>query len=287
LPLPPRHPFAQQGVTAANRRLHLFWLDAGPDDSNRLFAALLSPDLVVERGPVAVSDALTQRYALFPASDGAVYIAWSGGLAAEPALYTQIIDAEGRPLEAQRVALDADWPAMTDGSERPTLFWLDRASGDLWRADFDGANGLRLASGVALRAGDRIAAVSAAADDVTAVFAWNVTRADGSDESWLTGGSLSVSGWPAPTQAETDTGELVRWLTLAAGADAHVAAAQVGRQIGLVALAGTQVTGFTALADLSADLIGPPRLLQADGQAWVSWAEPGPDSAALQYAAAP
>ena len=291
LPLPPRHPFAQQGLLAANDRLHLFWLDAGPDETNRLFSALLSPGLQVERGPVVVSDVYTQRYSVFPAADGRAFVAWSGGLAAEPALYTQRIDAEGRPNEVARVALDADWPALAADGEEPALFWLDRASGDLWRAGFDGANAARVAGGLSLAPGDRIVGVGAAADGERAVFAWNVTRADGSDESWATSGRLDAAGWPAPALLTlTQDGEAlpVRWLAFAPGADATTAAAQVGQAVGLAALDGARAVGFTPVADLSADLIGPPRLLRAaDGRALVAWAEPGPDSAALKVGPLP
>lgn len=286
LPLPPRHPFAQQGLPAAIDRLHLFWLDAGPDETNRLFSALLSPDLQVERGPVTVSDVYTQRYSVFPAADSRAFVAWSGGLAAEPALYTQSVDAEGRPQEARRVALDADWPALAADGEEPALFWLDRASGDLWRADFDGANAARVADGVSLAPGDRIVGVGAAGDGERAVFAWNVTHADDSDESWATGGSLDAAGWPAPTKLTLERdGEALpaRWLVFAPGADGTTAAAQVGQAVGLVALDGAQTVSFAPVADLSADLIGPPRLLRAaDGRALVAWAEPGSDSAALK-----
>ena len=291
LPLPPRHPFAQQGMLAANGRLHLFWLDSGPDETNRLFSALLSSDLRVERGPVAVSDVYTQRYGVFPAADGRAFVVWSGGLAAEPALYAQIVDAEGRPLEARRVALDADWPALAADGEEPSLFWLDRASGDLWRAAFDGTNAARVASGVSLAPGDRIVGAGAAADGERAVFAWNVTRADGADESWITGGGLNATSWPAPAQlmlAQDGETAAVRWLVFAPGADSATAAAQVGQAVGLVALDGVQVTEFTPVADLSADLLGPPRLLRtADRQALVSWAEPGPDSADLKVGVGP
>ena len=291
LPLPPVHPFAQQGLPAGGGRLHLFWLDAGADDANQFFSALLSPELAVVRGPVAVSDRFTGRYSVFPAADGGAFVAWSGGLAAEPALYTQTVDAGGRPLQATRIALDADWPVLAGVGARPALFWLDRASGDLWRADFDGANAARLASGVSLEVGDRIVGVGAAATGERALFAWNVTRADGRDESWLTGGASDAANWPAPsllTLSQDDAPQPVRWLAFAPGGDATLAAAQVGAQIGVLRLDGAQVVTFTPLATLDADLIGPPRLLRTlDGGALLAWAEPSVDAAELKAAILP
>lgn len=238
LPLPPRHPFAQQGVPAAGGRFHLLWLDANADASNRLYSALLSPDLQVIRGPVEVSDGFTQHYAVTAARDGGVRVAWSGGMPAEPSLYTQRIDADGRPLVATRVALNAAWPALATTAREPLLFWRDRTSGNLWRAAFDGSNAVRLASGVALAAADRIVNVSAAATNTFGVYVWNVTRADGSDESWLTGGSLTASDWPTPVRvalSQDDAQQPVRWLAVHAQSDRLVGAGQVGRQVGLLA----------------------------------------------------
>jgi hypothetical protein len=63
LPLPPVRPYAQRLIPAADNALHLLWLDAGETGETRLFSALLTPTLDVERGPTPVSDQRTLRYA--------------------------------------------------------------------------------------------------------------------------------------------------------------------------------------------------------------------------------
>jgi hypothetical protein len=286
LPLPPRHPFAQQGYNAVNGRLHLLWLDAGEDGANQLYTALLSPNLQVERGPTPVSEVFTQRYAALPATNGSMTVAWSGGLPTEPSLYLQQIDNDGRPLQAERIALNADWPALVATDVAPLLYWLDRESGDLWRASSEGSATTRLTSGVRLDTGDRISGVVAATQGDSHVFVWNVTRADGSDESWASAGAAEASTWPAPQPLQvTEDGETqaVRWLAFAPAGDRAQAAAQVGDDVGLLGLEGATVSDFTPLATLDADLIGPMRLLAlADDRLVLAWAEPGPDGAALR-----
>ena len=45
-----------------------------------LFAALLAPDLTVERGPVSVSEGLALDYSAVADGAGGLWTAWSGGL---------------------------------------------------------------------------------------------------------------------------------------------------------------------------------------------------------------
>src|SRR5690606_36568070 len=75
LPLPPARPHRQTLLPAADGLLHLMWIDANPAGENRLYSALLTPDLRVERGPVELSSAPTYAYAALPAADGGLWTA--------------------------------------------------------------------------------------------------------------------------------------------------------------------------------------------------------------------
>ncbi|MBZ0298384.1 MAG: hypothetical protein K8J31_01530, partial [Anaerolineae bacterium] len=87
LPLPPVHPLMQTLLPGPGDLLHLLWLDADENGEQRLYAALLSADLQIERGPTLISDRETLRYTANVVGDGSLMIIWSGGPLAEPALY--------------------------------------------------------------------------------------------------------------------------------------------------------------------------------------------------------
>lgn len=124
LPLPPAHPYAQQVYPARGGNIHLLWLDTN-GESNRLYSALISPALEVLRGPVEVSDRLTLRYAAVSAGDGGLWVVWSGGILAEPAIYAQYIDSDGRPRQPALIEHGADYPAMARANDQTIyLVWL-------------------------------------------------------------------------------------------------------------------------------------------------------------------
>lgn len=129
LPLPPTHPYDQQAYPAGGDQIHLLWLDASTSilGENRLYSAILSSALTVERGPTVISDKLTLRYTAVPAGDGGLWVVWSGGLLTEPALYLQYIDKEGRPQQPTLIEYGGDYPALARANDGTIhLVWLHR-----------------------------------------------------------------------------------------------------------------------------------------------------------------
>ena len=306
LPLPPTHPYDQHLYPGDNGNTQLLWLDAGQHDQNYLYSALLSSDLTVQRGPVSVSDGLALRYSAVSDGSGGLWVAWSGGQLSELTLYERHIDDQGRPLlESSTLASNADYPALvrTNGGAL-WAFWL--SNGQLMRQELDPAGQAQsLTSAVSLATGDHLIDVKAALDATSAYFFWNITRADGTNETWLTAGSLSANVWRQPEKLQVkvdsstliDTGFKIGSITSAASggsmalrwAEPHTdqyqslaAAVESDAGLGVVTFNGGDVNGYTP-AQSNVHLIGHPALaVAADGNFALAWSSPGSPNASLQ-----
>jgi hypothetical protein len=202
LPLPPVHPFDQQMIPASNGYIHLLWLDANPEHENRLYAALLTPTLQIERGPTLISSALTLHYAAVSDGRGGVWVAWSGRLLAEPELYTQYIDSAGRPRQPNRIAASADWLAMTRANVGDTyLFWLHPINRQIYHTLLENGTAESidvLGQAIDIAPGDRLMDFHAALDTSYAYLFWNITHIDGTSEAWYTSAKLDSGAWSYP-----------------------------------------------------------------------------------------
>ncbi|MFO7320598.1 MAG: hypothetical protein DIU68_002620 [Chloroflexota bacterium] len=282
LPLPPTHPYSVQAVEGSAGG-HVFWLDRG-DDGNRLYTALITAGLEVRRGPTTVSDRPAFHYDAVSDGRGGAWALWTGGLAAEPALYLQPVDVEGRPLQARQIALNAMWPAIARSADDMLhLFWLDRETGDLWHASADQSGvgqSRRLSGGILLAPGDRIASAQAAVAGTTAYLLLNITRADGSDESWLTSGSTGAQLWNRPARLEYEA-EALRWAAIASHGDTAALAGVAGSEIWLYPLSARGIDAGQMVAVLARDLLAPLRLYADTNGRWlVVWSEPNDNASA-------
>lgn len=288
LPLPPEHPFDQRLIAGADGTLHLLWLDgARYGTGNRLYSALLGPDLTVERGPVEVSDAPTYRYSASTDGHGGVWATWSAGSLAEPTLTISRIDVLGRPLPPTGLNRHGEFPALaasTGGAQ--LLFW--RSEGQLWRMKL--VNGVpvdtaAVSASVGLRTGDQLDNLWAAPCGSLICVGWNVTRADGRFESWLSSGRADADQWPPPRRLEG-----LIWLTPDAAArpgnSPLFATAQNADGLVMVTLMDG-VVEHVELAVPDVELSGTPGLLRTADEWLLAWAQPGPNAAQLYVARRP
>ncbi len=300
LPLPPRHPYALSGAPASNGDLHLLWLDADTSGETHLFSALLSSQLTVERGPTPISERAALRYAVIPAENGSVWTAWSGDLAAEPSLYAQPIDADGRPRPSKRIATDATEPALTRAEDGTvTVYWLGASDGQVYRATV-GENGAgpiqALTASVRLEAADQLDSLRAGLDRTYAYLFWNVTRADGSVEVWLASGALAQSEWAQPRRllltqggaavatswgqvaSASASGAPVRRVgPLAGQRDWLPVAAQTDRGLEMLYFQDGKLIGAEPVTEAVGLLAAPGLTTDANSGLVVSWAEPDDD----------
>lgn len=189
LPLPPIRPFQQQLFPGSDGSFHILWLDANSDGENRLFAALITADLRVERGPTPVSERHTLRYTAVSDGGGGLWVVWSGGVIAEPDLYAHHIDRAGRPRPAQRIAANADWPALVRANDAGLrLFWIRLADRQIvetvlreGQAELPAASGHRLD----VARGSRLISFDAAPDSTHFYLFWNIVDSAGQSSAYM------------------------------------------------------------------------------------------------------
>lgn len=299
LPLPPVHPHEQQLLPALNGKHHLLWLDADADGEQRLYAALLTDDLSIDRGPTPVSDQLTLRYSATALGDGSVLVVWSGGLLAESNLYLQRIDARGLPQQATLLHRDADWPAMArDNAGMVHLFWLRATDHSLHYSrivDQSVNETIPISPGVQWAFGDRLHHVYAALDQTHVYLFWNITPADGDTQTWMLSGAGDDLTWQTPRrlgveifegdfQTGLNSGQVTaarsgsRWLRWAAPApgqfDVLPVAARTDDDLSITYFQGGSITGFQTIVSSTA-LVGPPQLrIDRERHLYLTWAAP-------------
>jgi hypothetical protein len=311
LPLPPGRPALQTLYpTNIDARVHLLWLDADYELRNDpllanetyLFSALISAG-TVERGPVRVSSGRTLHYAAAALPDGSLWAAWSGRLLTEPELYLQPIDNTGRPLQPQRIALNADFPTFARAEDGTLyLFWIQLGSRRVYRARvLQGSlqDTLAVTYVPTLNAGDRLVSISASMDRTHGYLFWNIGRVDGRAETWWASGTLTADEWALPQRLGITTADAAfttgfnggAGVTASAGEtwqawsapllgqhDAQPVAAWDGAQLGIVYLQAGSIVGYQAVVTVDI-LIGTPALLtDRNRHLYLSWAYPTPNA---------
>ncbi|MBL8154232.1 MAG: hypothetical protein JNM70_08615 [Anaerolineae bacterium] len=309
VPLPVR-PYAQTLLPAAEGKLHLFWLDANVEDETRLFHALITPNLIVERGPTIVSDEPTLAYALLPNADGSVWAVTTGGLLSEPGLFARFVDGQGRPrLEnLYQIAYDAVWPAFLDAPDGRALFWLGNRDGQVYRAAFiDGQpeSPQAITEAPPLGSGDRLDDFLAGQDRSHEMLFWNIRRADGTAETWISAAPRGGS-WTRPTRLGIslspdqpfETGfnggagmpaapgeSRLSWLRPLNGLfNTLPAAALLDGMLGVVYFQAGEIVGWQPVVPLSGLLAAPGFATDRDRHLYLSWSEPvAGEPARLQF----
>lgn len=277
LTLPPTHPRDQSLYAGNNGNAHLLWMDADTSTGElALFSALITPTNEIFRGPLRLSNGLALNYSTTQTTDGSLWVAWSGGTISESEVHLREIDPEGRPQLPRRVALDAGYPsAVTLTQDTVMLIWLDFSTRQIMRGFF--ADGVLLEANViapmiALRDGDRLVNLRAAADATHGYIFLNITRANGQHEVWLASGQLYSAAWSQPTK-------LSESYRFAAPLDEQRARLFVGiaedMGIGVLTLSNGGINRYERIVS-NVQLIAPP-LLYADAQTlYLAWASPDP-----------
>ncbi len=296
LPLPPRHPYDQRLIAGAGGRLQLLWLDADPAGQTNLYAALIAPDLQVERGPISVSEGLALRYSAVTDGAGGLWVAWDGGAIGERNVTLRYIDADGRPLQTALIAENADNPALLrDAAGVVWCFWLADGQLMLQRVDSSGEAAATAAAdqpespraltgAINLAPGDRLIDTGAALDTSSAYYYWNVTRANGSAETWITAGALTAAAWKQPERLRVEAESAVlSWFAPLVGQQEMLTAAVQGADgVNLLSLHAGVVKDSKLLLP-GVKLIGLPALIEDEaGALYLSWSAPGDSMADLQ-----
>ena len=303
LPVPSVYPVKQILVPSVRGHNHLFWLDVPYDDIGtgmRLWSAVVTPELLLERGPIRVTQESVFQYTALANGDGSVWIVWSSGLHSEPTLHAQKIDPIGRPGLSEMIWQGASWPTLVKTNDHHVyLFWIGEPDNQLYRARFDGTrltDVMPLADSVTLDQGDHLADFSVALDSTHGYAFWQVVRSSGEVETWISTGLLETENWSSPGQLAISVNETsdfetgfnggaaftaalgdrhVEWAAPLQGQFAVVAmAAEVEETLGVLYLRGGALVGFMPVAE-PVNLIGKPFLqTDIDRHLFITWAQP-------------
>jgi hypothetical protein len=305
VPLALDRPLDQHVAPGFIGRLNFFWLGETEDTfqaETRLYLAAITPELTLDHGPTPLSDRHTLRYDLLPNGDGSLWLVWSGGLLAEPGLYSQFVDALGRPQFPLSLVPDGDWPLLIRTNDSIMhLFWIRSSARQVLRARFvDGqAQGIHAVTDtLRLERGDRLTGFSAGVDNTYGYLFWNVTRASGIAETWFSPGLLDANSWSQPQRLGLDTASTEPFQTgfnagavqlARAGAEWTAWARPLSGQFSLLPVAvqhpdglalvyfqGGAVVGYQTITPVSALLAPPSLATDRDRHLYLAWSEPTP-----------
>lgn len=306
LPLPPVFPHQQTLKPTRNPdEAHLFWLDAAQNNQGggiRLWGEIVNTDLERTRAEIVLSDGIVYQYDAIGLADGTAQVVWSTGNRAEPTIYRRDIDAQGRPREQIQIATDADWPTiLIEEDGRIAVYWLSLQQATVGRviiAENGPSEQEILTRSVNLRPTDHLLSFEVGQDQTHTYLFWNVRRANGVVETWMSSTPQDSNTWQGPERlaitvidgTSIETGfnggpataaasgaTTVQWLMPATGRFALMpVAAQIGDQLGVLYLQAGEVVAFQPVADLSPiGLIGIPGLIiDRESHIYLTWAQP-------------
>ncbi len=190
---------------------HWLWLDLTPDGQPRLFTMLSHAEGTLERGKLIVSDNDTAHYSAVADGSGELWVVWRA-LEAEPTLYMQRIDQDGRPSFPLRLIGDAQsFALLRDDDDRLSLYWTRRAyttsqsTEQVYHSRLtpSGLSDTQLVgTGLPLSTDSAIVDFRAAQDQTHHYLFWTLHLVDGRTELWFSSGTADLSTWAAPQRLQ-------------------------------------------------------------------------------------
>lgn len=309
-PIPLVRPRSHSAIGVDQRQVHHLWLDEDYRQNRtsgvetRLISALYDESLNVLRGPTLVSDRVTYRYTTVYAGDGALWVVWSGGNPAEPALFAQQIDSTGRPMDVLPLVLDGDFPTLVTASDGTDWLIWGEHDGRVYRARFtDGQiTDVSQIGDFVRQAGTQWVSLSAGMSADALHLFWNVVNPAGQAETWWLAYRLDspVQSPPVPLQmgarrepADFATGynggfayqvEVSSVTTRLSWAQPITlqqrylpVAVWDGVRLGVAYLDSSGVIAYQPVADVSLLLSAPTFVVDRDLHFSLAWAQPRDD----------
>lgn len=295
-------PFEQKIYPADNDGVHLLWMDIEPrSEQIRLFSAYLDNTLTTVIAPETFTSEQVTHYTAIPDIQGAIWVVWSGGLLAEPALYQVRIDGLGRPMFPERLILDGDYPVFAKTLDNQIyLYWLSQVNRRVLRGEF--VNGdlqnIRAISQLSASVNsNRLIDFSVGLDRTHQYLFWNTVREDGQVETFFSVSGLDSQEVVSP-QAMTitvDTSQTVQTgfnsgvvhtavsigdtilahaNPLNESADVLPVVVQNGSKLGITYFQGGAIVGYQTLAENISLLRAPQIATDRDRHLYVTWSQP-------------
>lgn len=208
LALPAAFPSDYSLHPAAGGRAHLLYIDRMGDQNRRLQAAVINNNRIAELGPNAVSDAAVWHYDAQDTGCCGLYVAYSSGSIAEPALFVRRMDGGGRIGFASQVIRNADYPALLALPDGLYLYWLaadgrvghgrlrDNASGEMEPLTLTDITAVLQSP--ALQPADYLNSFYVAADQTHRYLIWQILRDSVTPQVWWSSSPLDHDNWSSP-----------------------------------------------------------------------------------------
>ncbi len=311
LPLPPTFPHRSELFPAAGQNnAHLLWLDIDGENTSQLYTAVIDETLGVFRGPVVVSQDGTACYDAFADPDGTLHTVWYGGEGGTRGFRTAVIEPTGLLVRRQEFPPGGGCPTAVQTLRGRYVLWI--ADGNLHTAPF--FNGFvsttrQVGQVPTLRDSDRLRSLRGGSDGDRVYAFYNITRADGTDETWFASGTPErPETWNAPrrltvipdagtgfettlntgqTFAATEGvgGRSAAWVAPMRGVTGVLPVAaevqtQAGTTLAVIYLQDGDVVGTQQIAPVR-PLLGTPALrIDRDRHLYLAWSEPSDIGAA-------
>ncbi len=295
-------PFDQRIFEADNDGIHILWMDIeSQSEQIRLFSAYLDNTLTTVIAPPSFVSQQVTHYTAIHDIEGALWVVWSGGLLSEPALYYVRIDGLGRPMFAERLRLDGDYPVLVQTIDNITyLFWTSQVNRRILRAEFNGGDLLNVRAVSQLPPianSDRLVEFSAQFDRTHQYLFWNIVRKDGTAETYFSTTPIDSETFtqPQPLTITVDTAQTVQtgfnsnivytavsigetplsWASpLDEAADVLPVVVQNDMAIGISYWQGGAIVGYQSLVE-TGRLLGAPNITtDRDRHLTVTWSQP-------------
>jgi|GEM_PF-503499 len=295
-------PFAQSIFPADNDGYHLLWMDIEPQAERiQLFSAYLDNTLTTLIAPPSFASEQVTHYTAIPDIEGALWVVWSGGLLAEPALYYVRIDGLGRPMFPERLRLDGDYPVFAQTLDNRTyLFWISQVNRAVLRGEFVGGElqDVRAISQLPdLSGSDRLIEFSAMFDRTHQYLFWNIMREDGKADTYISTSPINSEDVisPQPMTITVDTTQTIQtgfnsstvytavsvgdtrlsWASpLDESADVLPVVVQNEVSIGVTYWQGGAIIGYQTLTETGQLLRSPHITTDRDRHLTVTWSQP-------------
>jgi hypothetical protein len=301
LPLPPIFPHSSRLVAAGGRDSnHLLWLDLDRQGVSQLYSALIDGNFGVYRGPLAVSTTGAVCFDLLPQADGTVWVIWRGGDGQNPTVHTALLEQTGLRLQAQQVMTTRGCPQLVSTYNGDYAVWEHNDSLLVGRFLSGRIANIEAVGALPPTDTDTLRRPLLVGSDGEQLYAfWNITRADGSDQTWYTSGQADAP-WsaPAPLAFATDENNSIDTtlnsgnVSAATSGTTHTAtwaaparqllpilpvAVQVnGGTLGVLYFDAGAIVGYQRVIDVPTLLGVPALVVDSDRHLTLAWSEPLP-----------
>ena len=286
---------------STNQGTHLLWLDVDATGITQLYHARVNLDLSLFRGAVKLSHGGARCYDVLIDTNGSLKVVWQNGHPLHPQLHSAKIDPTGLGFLVSEYVASSGCPKLVKTVDQDVVMWQN-AQNMLVVApllgDYIGDGETKVQAPI-LDAYDRFHDLQVGSEGNRIYGFWNITRADGKQETWMSHGQITDNQWskPQPLTVYLDATEFFETTlntgrTLAASQSAtlgqslawvspldaltHIlpVAGVYDGYLSLVYFKDGSIVGYQAVTAVDRVLSVPEIRVDQDRHVYLTWSEP-------------